>query len=303
MSLAAKVRPIKPEADLYHGVPVLPIKVGDPIPTPRAPERYAVRVYPDLARYFLTFNHPRNRSVRKRAVAKYAADMGAGRWWFTPEPLVFSTSGVLQNGQHRCRSVTEYGADVWMMCDFGWPDDIINAIDRGGARTNHDAFKIDSIPNATTVSAAIALVSRYKAIVGGVRGFSGMALPTAQASLAIYAEDDAGWDHAASVGVRVYSALDKGLGPTTWTAAHRIIGAVHPDKVDAFLDAVADGTEDLGSPTRKIGNWFRRRPAAATNTGDGREHLEVIVRAFNAWNGGKPMSMPRAAGFTLSRVR
>ncbi len=304
MSLPAKVRPIKPsDPDTYHGVPVLNLRVGDTIPTPRAPERYAVRVYPDLARYLLTFNHANNRSVRRRSISRIVSDMRGGLWRFTPEPVVFSQSGTLQNGQHRLTGVTEYGGDVWMMLDFGWPDDIINAIDRGNARTAQDAFTVEGLPNAGAISSGISLVSKYEQVVGQSRGFSGLPTPTTQMSLAIYTEDIDGWTEAEHAAGRIYRSLDRGLGMAAWVAAYRICAAVHPTEAAAFFAAIADGTDPAGSPTRVIADWFRRRPVTRTKTGDGREPLEIIVRAFNAYVRGGTFSFPKAPGFVLSRVK
>lgn len=305
MSLPAKVRSIKAvEPDLYHGIPVLNLRVGDPIPTPRAPERYAVRVYPDLARYLLTFNHERNRSLRKRSLARVTSDMRSGLWGFTPEPLIFTVSQVLANGQHRLNGVCEYGSDVWLMFDFGWPDNIINFVDRGNTRTSQDAFTVDGLPNAGAVAAAITKVSQYEMVAGQSRSFSGLPSPTTQRALLIYREDVDGWTKAENMAGRVYRSLDKGLGIATWAAAYRICSTVHPDAADAFFSAVADGTDPAGSVTRVVADWFRRRPMTATRTGDTREPLEVIIRAFNAYvREAGSFSFPKAPGFVMSRVK
>lgn len=299
--MTSAIRAIK--ADSYHGIPVLPLRVDDPIPTPRAPERYAVRVYPDLARYLLTFNHSENRSVKVRTVRKYAADMIEGLWRFTPEPLIFSSSCVLQNGQHRLTAVIEYGGEVWMVLDFGWPDSIITAIDRGAGRTNADALTIDAVPNAAILSGAMTVYARYRDAVGTSRNFSNAVVLSSQHVLAAYSEDPEGWQTACRVGRRVYMHLEKGLSPSVWAGAYRVIADAHPDEVGAFFDAIADGTDQPGSATRVIADRFRRRPITATHTGDRREPLEIIIRAFNAWRAGKPIAMPKVAGFTLSRVR
>ena len=304
MSVPAKVRPIKAtEPDLYHGVPVLPLKVGDPIPTPRAPERYAVRVYPDLARYLLGFNPEHNRSVRPGKVAAYSSDMRDGLWWFTPESIVFSASGVLQNGQHRLVAVSEYGSDVWMMFDFGWPEGLINALDRGAPKNSKDALSHQQAASATTLAGAINLMARYEAVVGQTRGFSGLVAPSTMRAMETYHADVDGWQTATRVGKRVYDSLDKGFGASVWATAYRLIAEAHPDRVDEFFEAVCKGTEPAGSATRQLADWARRRPMTATRTGDTREPLEIIIRAFNAWRVGRSMAFPKAVGFTLSRVK
>lgn len=304
MSLPAKVRPIKAaEPDIHHGIPVLNLRVEDPIPTPRAPERYAVRIYPDLARYLMTFNHPENRSVRVREVAKYAEDMRAGLWRFTPESLVFTRSGQLHDGQHRLTAVCEYGSDVWMVLDFGWPDEIITAIDRGIARTTSDALAIESIPSAAVVAGAINVLIKYQDAVGTTHGYSSKVVISAQRALAMAKADLTGWHDASRAGHTIYMRLDKGLSPSIWAAAYRLIADAYPLEAPIFFEAVGTGSDPSGSASRTIADWFRRRPVSATRTGDKREPLEVIIRGFNAWRHDKPVAMPKVPGFVLSRVR
>jgi hypothetical protein len=304
-ALSAKVRPIKAEdPEMHYGVPVLDLRVGDAIPTPRAPERYAIRVYPDLARYLLTFNHERQRSIRKRSLERISSDMRDGLWGFTPEALIFTRTPLLVNGQHRLTAVCEHGSEVWMMGDFGWYEGIINYLDRGNARTNRDAFDIEGLPNSSAVASGISAVARYEAVVGLTRGFSGLTTPTTQRSLAIYNADIEGWTRAEHAAARIYRALDKGLGVATWIAAYRICAEVHPEEAATFFDAIASGTDPAGSITRVVGDWFRRRSMQATKTGDSREPLEVIIRAFNAYvRGAGTFAFPKAPGFVLSRVR
>jgi hypothetical protein len=54
---------------------------------------------------FVNDMHPvfakENRDVNGHRAAEYAEAMLRGQWWFTPDPLVFSTEGYILNGQHR----------------------------------------------------------------------------------------------------------------------------------------------------------------------------------------------------------
>lgn len=292
-----------PEPESYHGIPVLDLKVGDPIPSPRAPMRYAVRVFPDLARYLLTFNHPNNRVPRQRKWEMYAGDMTAGRWRFTPESLVFSSAGVLHNGVHRLQAVTHFGGSVWMMMDFGWPDGIISALDRGATRTNQDTVRMGQQENSATVASIISLVSRYDRTISTTRSWVGIPTPSSVEVADLIASDPKPWQMAARAGLRVYRALDHGATGTVWGAAFHIIGRLHPDRIDAFFDEIVEGTGAKGAPTRVLADWFRRRPSSMTKTGDAREPLELIVRGFNAWLTSKPLAFVKFRGFPLSRVR
>lgn len=297
----AKLRPVA--ADTHHGIPIFDLRVDEPIPSPRAPERYAIRVYPDLARYLLTFNHPNNRREKKRRIGLYGSDMRGGLWMFTPESIIFSRTGVLLNGQNRLRAIETVGIEQWLMFDFGWPDELIGVLDRGQTRNNSDALHILAIPNSANVAALVANVSRYDQVVGQTRGFGGLPIPSAAASAQTYEESPEAWQAAVNHGRRIYDALDKAASPTIWSTAAYVIARSDPEAAVAFLDEVRDGTGKPGSATRVLADWFRRRPAAATRTGDDREPLEIILRAYNAWKIGKSFAFPRQRGFALSRPR
>jgi len=289
--------------DTHYGIQVLRAHVDDPIPSPRAPERYAVLVNPDLARYWLTLNHPENRKKKPTAITKYTRDMLSGSWTFTPESLVFSHSGVLQNGQNRLYAVIESGAPTWMMVDFGWPEDLLQTIDRGSARTNSDSLTVEAVPNASVMAGAFTLSVKYQRTFGTPLRWSVM-LPTSSEALAGYRDEPDMWAEAISVGRSVYDAT-QGLGPSTWTAAAFVIGKVRGmgDAV-SFLSEVRDETGEAGSATRRLKSHYLRRKITDTSSGDPREPMENIIRAFNAWVTGKPVGFVRTGGaFVLTAVR
>lgn len=301
MSVAVKHLP--EFEDYYHGVEVLRLHVDDPIPTPRAPRRYAVRVYPDLARYLLTFNHPQNRKRKPSKIAQFSRDMAHDAWAFTPEPLIFSSKPLLENGQNRLWAVIESGATVWLMLDFGWPDDLIEVVDRGSSRTNADAFAVNGYKNAAACAAAIGIVEKYHVTVETPNRWTQRFL-TSSESLENYTKTPEAWDIAAGWGVRIYGAT-QGLGSATWVAAYYVIAeTAGTEKADAFFNEVIDETGEAGSPTRKLKSHYLRRKLSDTASGDPREPMENIVRAFNAWTSHKPVGFVRTGGaFVLSPVR
>lgn len=301
LKLAAVPDPEEPKT--YHGVPVLVLHVGDPIPAPRAPQRFAVRVSPDLARYLLTFNHPDNRSQRPRKIHSFGRDMAGDRWQFTPESVTFTAHPWLVSGQNRLMAVTEAGLPVWLMFDFGWPDEIIVVLDRGTARTTADAFKATRVLNGSTISAIIARVWQYDLTVGQAKLWSGLPTPTTSEALALIEADAERWQAACHAAQRVYRALDRGGSTSTWGAAYYIIARAHPEKVDRFVEEIIDGAGLPNSATRRLRDLFIRRPDSAFSLGDRREPLELIIRAFNGWLIGKSFATAKFRGFPLSRVK
>lgn len=298
------VKEVHDDPATYRGVPVLRMHAGDPIPSPRAPQRYAVRVTPDLARDWLALNHPNNRHLRPRLVKKYAADMAAGLWAFTPEPVIFSVSRILQNGQNRLMAVTEAGLPIWLMVDFGWPEDLIQQIDRGIARTNADALTIESIPNAAIMAASISTVALYDLTAGSTLSWSARHAPSAAMTRETYHSDQERWDEAVKHGRHVYDALQHGLGASIWSAVAYIIERSHDGEGVAFTDEVATGSGVAGSPTRRLADLYIRRSMLDTRSGDRREPMENILRAYKAWRSkGSLNFVGKQPGFPLSKVK
>ncbi len=291
------------DLDTYHGVPVIRLHVGDAIPSPRAPSFYALQIGPDLARYLLTFNHPLNRPKKPGKIKLYARDIEAGHFEFTPECLIFGHSGILQNGQNRLYAVIESGIPTWFMVTFGWPDDMITRIDRGSSRTNADGLKIAAVPNPSTVAGALTFYARYRKTVGTPLRWSGSPLTAAEVR-DLYEEDPDGWQTAVHLGRATYDGT-RGLGPSTWVAAAYILAAEHSDEAaSAFMGEVADGSGEVGSATRLLRDRYLRRRLTDTSSGDSREPMENIVRAFNAWLVQKrPTFLELVGSFVLSGVR
>ena len=302
MAIAALRRPSAQET--YHGIDVLDIHVGDPIPTPRAPQRHAVEVSPDLARYWLTLNHPDNRRQRERYIQKYASDMAHDLWAFTPQSIIFSRLGTLEDGQNRLMAVTVCGRPVWMMVDFGWSEGIINQIDRGAARVVSDAFKLGGVPSSTVSAAAVVMFDLYRHTVGTSLSWTARPTLSAVQALELYRSDPELWHEAVKMGSRA-SETYKSLSKTLYAAAYYIIAHSRGerDRVDEFFMEFIEGTGEPDSVTRKFAKENTRRKLGDTITGDRREPLENVIRAFNAWDARKTFSHVVRPGFTLSRSR
>jgi hypothetical protein len=111
------------------------------------------------------------------------------------------------------------------------------------------------------------------------------------------------YEDATRNGKRVYERLEKGGSPSVWGTAYYLIAKAHADRVGAFFDEVAEESGTPGCATRELAKWFHRRKLAVTKTGDAREPLELIIRAFNAWMVGRTHAFPKFRGFPFSRIR
>jgi hypothetical protein len=299
-----------PTRGLYEHMPVLDLRVSDPLPTPGQILYAAVHTTPELAQSLLSANHPNQRNTSDRYISKMATDMDLGLYLLNPQPIVIAhdkkafPKGVLIDGQNRLNSCVLYGKPVWFVYTFGWPVETLRVIDLNRARNGADTLRIEGVQSPRSIAATINKVAYYHETVGSDTQWHVLSAPTPQVVRETYLKDPDGWVDAAYEGARVYKALDLGFTGSVWAAAYAIIAAKHPNKVDDFFTEVREGSSaDRRSPTRALRDWAMRRPVSATQTEDTREPLELIIRAFNSWLNDKTWQKVRQYGFTLSHVR
>ena len=100
------------------------------------------RVTPEVARSMLQSNTD-NRRLRKGAVLKYATIMMDGAWKTSPEPIIFSESGRLLNGQHRLSAVVHSGITQNFLVVRNVSEATFSVLDRGAIRSTSDALGKD----------------------------------------------------------------------------------------------------------------------------------------------------------------
>lgn len=80
-------------------------------------------VTPTLASQWLRMPGRGARPVNARVAQRYAAEMRAGRWLATNNPIVFDRRGELFDGSHRLAAVVESGVSLEMTIVFAATDD------------------------------------------------------------------------------------------------------------------------------------------------------------------------------------
>ena len=102
-------------------------------------------VTPERASEILSRNHKFQRHPSKKYVTKFAAEMKAGKWTLSPQPIVITREGVLIDGQHRMMAVVDSGkAQEFSICEV--PDEsYISTIDRGHIRTHGHVLEMAGV--------------------------------------------------------------------------------------------------------------------------------------------------------------
>jgi len=139
-------------------------EILDLITSKRSCSKIDVVVTPEMAKAMLRYNTPgvTNRRLKHASVAQIVADLQDGIWENTGEPIIFSNTGFLNNGQHRLQAIVESGITAVLDIRFGVSRRAFAATDSGNKRTGGDALTLLGIPNQTNVSAAARLVLAYE---------------------------------------------------------------------------------------------------------------------------------------------
>lgn len=104
------------------------------------PESRVVTITPEMAAKWLKRNSG-NRALRQSHVARLAKALEAGEWKLTGDPIRFSDTGKLIDGQHRLHAIVLANMPLRSMVIQGLPDDIFDVIDGGVPRTRADAVQ------------------------------------------------------------------------------------------------------------------------------------------------------------------
>lgn len=102
-------------------------------------------ITPKLAAEYLKRNTENYRNKRFRDIALYAEQMKAGRWELNGEPICFSESGKLLNGQHRLCAVIKADVPVKMLVVRDVSDEV-SVFDSGITRTIPQILNANGIP-------------------------------------------------------------------------------------------------------------------------------------------------------------
>lgn len=245
-------------------------------------------ITPNMAADMLAYND-NNRPLRKAHAQALARQMAEGRWVFTGEPVIFSDSGRMIDGQHRLTACNQSGVTVKMTLTFGVPDRAFAHINVGAKRGASDIFAINGVKNAALLSSAVHWVllieSRDRLRIRTAFGTSAAELYEAYLA------------HAAIEGsVWVASSFKKNrlASPSMMVALHYVCAQKCRRDADEFFRRVGEGVGIAGKkdPAHRLREALIRN--ATTDAKMSRVTLAAIVlKAWNAFRGGRPVALLR----------
>jgi hypothetical protein len=241
---------------------------------PRDSERF--RITPMMATEMLKWND-RNRPASPGVVKKYGELMQAGRWHYTGQPIIFSTSRLI-DGQHRLAACVASGVAIDAMVVFGAPDEAFAFIDVGKTRTASDVFSINGVKNCANMAAAAQWLMHHK---NGNHGSLGKGRAAKDhAELFEFYRQHPGLHDSQWVADKFKSL--KLVSPSMMLAIHYLCASKNRALADEFFTKVGDGIGFSGKkdPAYKLHKYLV--DAAINDERPGRKTAAALV--IKAWN-------------------
>lgn len=249
-----------------------------------------MEVGPDLACEWLGQNVD-NRNLRKTNVDKYGRDMHAGEWYINGSTVVFSTKGVLLDGQHRLHAIVEKQVAVPLLVVRGVVEKAKRTIDDGAKRTMGDRLKIDDIASGNRSILASLLRRAHMWDRGQYVNAGGLHAPTASEMYA-YLDNNPGvlWsaEFAASARRRI-------LAPGSVIAvAHWVTARVNNSAAEWFFAQLIEPTQlPPGHAIHALNKKLTAEATGRVGRANETEMLAAFVMAWNYFRAGRSVSVIR----------
>lgn len=252
--------------------------------TPEASTRITwevVDVDPELAMEWL-LNNENNRKHREALVRQYAQDMVEGRWEFNGEPIQFSATGRLLNGQHRLKAVLRSQTTQKFTVGRGFADSIQGTIDTGARRTAGDSLTLEGFTNTRTLAALAKLVIAETECPRNYLRFAELRPTSTHVREVVYRDPTlAEATNFTIAQLPTQLAPASSLAYTWWKLA-----AINRDLAGDFFQGLTS-LEDLSSGSPIIALHRRlvaHRLSYAGSRGSKNRATEVAAYVFGAWN-------------------
>lgn len=245
-----------------------------------------VDVTPDIAAEWLVAN-THNRTLKPRAIARFADDMRNSDWRFNGEPIRFAVDGTLIDGQNRLHAIVESGATIKMLVITGLPMEVQETTDTGTPRQLHDVLKLRGEVNASSLAALIRKINGWKS---GRRSFTSGGSESIVACIRLLDEHPE-----LRVLVQPSRTVSEGCDlPASLTGlAWWVFQQIDYDDAEFFFARLADGQGLIkGDPIYEL-----RRTLGETKNHRGERNqtylLAITIKAWNAYRAGETVALYR----------
>lgn len=246
---------------------------------------------PEQAAELLALNTNNYRRLNLKHVNDLAAEMAAGNWGFTGEPIIIGHdehgTEVLLDGQHRLSAIVVSRCTLPFVIIRGIAADMRTKIDIGKPRNSADELRHLGIRNCTETSSAATMVMRYEDGAYNsskyhdkkyTKGYNVAAHVMANRELYDAISDTSSQYR--------HTGLNKSAVIAFYVIAMRAGNS--QELVDSYLEAVKSGANlAVNSPAWAVREWALRRQIRSGGTDKkysaSPQHLCALIKGFNAW--------------------
>lgn len=223
-----------------------------------------------------------NRPLSNAGVLRYQDDMENGRFKMTGDPIQFSKTGVLLDGQNRLTALANCVPQmtIVMAVARGLDDEAQYVIDQGIKRTPGQQLGLMGVKNSNQVgsSARLAMTWELGILFSDFNARRAISTPKVEEWVCEHA-DEVNWfnDHLA------HTVRSTGAKPAV-AGAFGLRGLqIDPDAIVAFFHLLSARTNlPKGSPILALDNRLRRARSERFNV-EPREQLAQFIFTWNAW--------------------
>lgn len=228
-----------------------------------------------------------NRNVRQSVVARYRADMAAGRWPFAGDPIRFDTEGNLLDGQHRLTALSELeGVTLPLLVIRGLPAESQGVMDQGSRRTPGDQLGLRGVKDANHVAASIKVFLTWQ---GGFLFRDSKAATAAITTPLIEEFVTHNPTDVANIGAMATVVKQNDAPPSVSGAAAIAFARVDALKAVEFFTLLARGAGTEGHPIVTLDKRLQRHRREGIKV-PARDNLAFFILAWNAWRDGRQMT-------------
>lgn len=244
-------------------------------------------ISPNMARELLEKN-TMNRPLKSSVVQRYAEIMNRDEWLLTGEPILFSSSGKLLNGQHRLHSIILSGQTIRALIVRGVEESAFHALDQGSRRLVSDVLAIGGEKNTTKLAGATRVawaLSTYPGSKSAVSRF-----PTVDQALDTLAKYPVLRDFTSLIGAKNSRLIE----PSILIGVTALCAEKNHEQAEKIILSLLHG-EGLvkGHPIYTLRERLIAIKADKTNRADRSVLTAYLIKAWNATRAGKQMHICR----------
>lgn len=232
-------------------------------------------ITPTVASVMLERN-PVNRPLSKQNTLHLTSDVANGKFIFNGQSIVFSSSGILNDGQHRLSAVVATGKSIETVVVFGAPEEARFFTDLGKSKTASNLLHMKGRRYTHALAAAINYYLQWQQ--AGFIAYGGGSQVPSKADILKAADELRGFD----------ASVEFTCDSMKTIRSHAVVAFCHfvfkkrsgSENADVFISRLIEGDDPRrGNPI----HYCRNRLLGMDRGYTANNRIEVIFKCWNAW--------------------